>query len=280
MNLRQRFGVVGLLAVAGFAAGAAGEYRPGFVWQRSADWTPGTVEGCAFARGNPDDDAKGYPVWSAEWVDSRGPLGASDVWYANPPMLMVWQNMPWGEPEPRWLRGMDHGPQVKPNRLDHDLDGPPFNLFEAAPLVRWTNPTHRMAGLEIGGPITVLWSGVDDVAFPTIVDVVIAHVNGETGSVQPLMTLMAVKPTNSTEPEVSTFNVPDIPAAVGPHDQIIWSIRGREASPKGAWVVLIDHDLKITLKGFTGCEADYNGDGQVDFFDYLDFVQAFSNCGS
>jgi hypothetical protein len=29
--------------------------------------------------------------------------------------------------------------------------------------------------------------------------------------------------------------------------------------------------------GFPGCPADFNGDNQVDFFDYLDFAQAFAN---
>jgi hypothetical protein len=280
MNLRERICVVGILAVAGLASGASGEYRPGFVWQRSADWTPGTVEGCAYARGNPDDDAKGYPVWSAEWVGGGGPLGSGDVWYKHDPKLMVWQNMPWGESEPRWLCGMDHGPQVKPNRLDHDLDGPPFDLFDGAPLVRWTNPTQRVADFEIGGPITIIWSGVFDVAFPTVVDVVIAHVSGETGAIQPLMTISAAKPNNDTVSEATSFSVPNIAVAVGPHDQIIWSIRGRTASPTGAWVVLVDHDLKITLKGYNECEADFNHDGQVDFFDYLDYVVAFNGCGS
>ena len=29
--------------------------------------------------------------------------------------------------------------------------------------------------------------------------------------------------------------------------------------------------------GGGGCAADFNGDGQVDFFDYLDFVQAYAD---
>ena len=28
---------------------------------------------------------------------------------------------------------------------------------------------------------------------------------------------------------------------------------------------------------FSACTADFNGDGSVDFFDYLDFVDAFSS---
>ncbi|MDX2146122.1 MAG: hypothetical protein SFZ23_01265 [Planctomycetota bacterium] len=32
----------------------------------------------------------------------------------------------------------------------------------------------------------------------------------------------------------------------------------------------------VTLDWATPCAADFNGDGQPDFFDYLDFVQAFA----
>lgn len=33
----------------------------GFVWNRSDEWTPGTVVGAS--DGNPDDDSLGQPVW-------------------------------------------------------------------------------------------------------------------------------------------------------------------------------------------------------------------------
>ena len=35
--------------------------------------------------------------------------------------------------------------------------------------------------------------------------------------------------------------------------------------------------VSMRIEGFGGCAADFNGDGQVDFFDYLDFVSAFAN---
>ncbi len=54
----------------------------------------------------------------------------------------------------------------------------------------------------------------------------------------------------------------------------------------GAWEPIVDQgkpasaadlpqDLPFLLSGTVGCEADYNGDMVVDFFDYLDFVDAF-----
>lgn len=55
----------------------------------------------------------------------------------------------------------------------------------------------------------------------------------------------------------------------------------------GAWEAIIDagkpasaadqpQDLPFQLAGTVGCAADFNGDMVVDFFDYLDFVDAFS----
>ena len=32
------------------------------------------------------------------------------------------------------------------------------------------------------------------------------------------------------------------------------------------------------VQDFADDDADFNGDGQTDFFDYLDFVQAFADC--
>lgn len=54
----------------------------------------------------------------------------------------------------------------------------------------------------------------------------------------------------------------------------------------GAWEPIMDQgkpasaadlaqDLPFLLAGTVGCEADFNGDMVVDFFDYLDFVDAF-----
>ncbi len=39
----------------------------------------------------------------------------------------------------------------------------------------------------------------------------------------------------------------------------------------------VAQDLPFLLSGAVGCAADFNGDSVLDFFDYLDFVDAFSN---
>jgi hypothetical protein len=271
--------VIGAAALASCAGSALAQYRVGDFWQRSLDWTPGTAEGYNFARGNPDDDSKGFPVWSAEWVTGGGPLGSGDVWYDNPPTLMMWQDMPFGEPLPRWLKGLDNGPQVKNVRLDHDLDGPPANLFPNMPAVRWTNPTRQNIGVSISGDITVLWNGVNSVAFATDADIVIAKVDGVTRAHSVLVSQTVSKPTNSTTPESVVISIaPPISVLLSPTDQLVWSIRGRGASTAGAWVVLNDSQVRISLTRILDCTADFNRDGQVDFFDYLDFIQAFDDC--
>lgn len=271
--------MMGAAALVCCAGSALAQYRIGDIWQRSADWTPGTAEGFNFGRGNPDDDSKGFATWSAEWVTGGGPLGSGDVWYDNPATLMVWQNMPFGEALPRWLKGLDNGPQVKNVRLDHDLDGPPANLFADMPVVRWTNPTRQNIGVSLTGDITVVWNGVGGVAFPTDADIVIAKVDGVTRTHTVLVSQTVQKPNNTTTPESIVIPIaPPQNALLGPTDQLIWSIRGRTASIAGAWVVLNDSQVRITLTRILDCAADFNRDGQVDFFDYLDFVQAYDDC--
>lgn len=43
------------------SSASALEYAPGVVWDRYADWTPGTTPGSS--DGNADDDRNGNPTW-------------------------------------------------------------------------------------------------------------------------------------------------------------------------------------------------------------------------
>ena len=71
------------------------------------------------------------------------------------------------------------------------------------------------------------------------------------------------------------------PTAVG--DSVTWSGTSTANLGEGQmqWSNLIgtgvhaDYVVAILDNGGGGCEADFNGDNQVDFFDYLDFVAAF-----
>ena len=50
-------------------------------------------------------------------------------------------------------------------------------------------------------------------------------------------------------------------------------LRGYAWGENIGWVNLDDANHFVGIR----CAADFNGDGSVDFFDYLDFVDAFSN---
>lgn len=275
MGTRTMMGVALSLVCAG---SAQAQYRLGDVWQRSQDWTAGTRDGASYSAGNPDDDVRGYGVWAMEWVEGGGGLGSEDVWYDNAPSLMLWADDPFGSGIGRWLRSADAGPQIWRTRIDHDLDETP-GLHERAPVVRWTNPTHRNITVRLTGPGSVLWGGIGGTAFATDADVVIARVDAESGEHTELLSRTVSKPTQDTSTEVLALEFEPISVRMGPHDQIVFSIRGHEASPAGAWVVLQDEPIRVQLTFILDCEADFNSDGIVDFFDYLDFVYAFDNCG-
>ena len=73
-----------------------------------------------------------------------------------------------------------------------------------------------------------------------------------------------------------------VPAAIG--DSLRWSGTSATDLPNGQmlWSNLIANggatysEWNIATREGSGCAADFNGDGIVDFFDYLDFVAAFS----
>jgi hypothetical protein len=69
-----------------------------------------------------------------------------------------------------------------------------------------------------------------------------------------------------------------------PTNSVEWAWNGWDSTVPIARALLIatnqfggfimEDDMELGF-GSTGCEADFNGDNQVDFFDYLDFVAAF-----
>ena len=73
-----------------------------------------------------------------------------------------------------------------------------------------------------------------------------------------------------------------------PQNNVEWAWNGWESTgpaiawarvfPNHQWVGHLMHeDMEISFGGAPPCDADWNGDGQVDFFDYLDFVQDFND---
>jgi hypothetical protein len=73
--------------------------------------------------------------------------------------------------------------------------------------------------------------------------------------------------------------------AMSLNDELVFSLRCRTAN--GSQFVFLEDDgtlsdrsdkVRILLNGLADpgpCDADFNRDGEIDFFDYLDFVAAF-----
>src|SRR5688572_22780986 len=67
----------------------ASDYAPGFRWDRSEDWVPGTVPGST--AGNPAADKNGNPVWFYGYT-TGGELGSANPWYAQELSPQVWSD--------------------------------------------------------------------------------------------------------------------------------------------------------------------------------------------
>lgn len=117
--------VVGsLFALSVSSAALAVDYTAGYLWNRSQQWTGGTVPGSTL--GNPDDDTLGNPVWTHA-ISEGGGLGSATPWYSQPYSLLVWDNYWYGNGgSPVWARGYA-GPESDPSQ----------NLNLNPPISRW-----------------------------------------------------------------------------------------------------------------------------------------------
>ena len=258
---------------AAWAGGAAAhaQYQPGFQWNRDADWTGGSRQGGSWRCGNPDDDQRGTDTWSYEISTGGGAFDSATPWYRQPTILASWDATWFGTGEAVWAYGDDIGPPLHRSSLVHDRGV--SGLFGRQPLVRWTNPSTNTIAVRIGGSFRVRWSGSGNLGCPVVVDVVLARI-GRDGRVTDLIATSVAKPI----PTCTIGDFVDIPVAfdnlgIGPHDQLVWSLRAREAG-EARWIILED-TVEITLLESDACQVDFNGDGFVDFFDYAEFVAAF-----
>jgi hypothetical protein len=220
-----------VLSLAGIAHG------DGFVWQRSADWVPGSGQGGT--GNNPGPGAGGNTVWYYEWTEG-GPLGSTNPWFRNPGNRMSWDpewyQTGWGV----WSRGNDANPPILPARLVHNVHE---SAVHAIPLVRWVAPLGPMSDLAITGSLTVNWNGLHGLGLPVAVDVVIAKQNAAQTSTTLLFSQTVSKPNNFPsvgDSLVLPINLQNISMNTG--DSIIITHRGRQGfGPNGGWVNLYDN---------------------------------------
>jgi len=232
--------VVALALALGAAPACAGYYY-GFVWDRSADYDPGTTHGSS--DGNPNTDTNGNPVWSLESTNAAGDgLGGANPWYQGATQLEVWDSS-WYGGGPTWARGDNVNPGISPTSLTHNISN--SSLHGNVPLVRWFSPVDESFSLQITGSLTENWRGGGGLSDNVDFDVAIAHFDASANTYDTLFGEVFEKPTDDQSWESLTKDVA-VFATIEPGDQIIVSHRGQTPSPRGStWPNLAD-DLIFT----------------------------------
>jgi hypothetical protein len=224
-----------LVLALGTAAHASGDGF--FLWQRSLDWVPGTVQGGT--ANNPGPGQGGSTIWSYEYTQG-GRLGAPDAWYTQPTTAMKWNESWYNTGWRVWSKDGAANPPILPERLIHNVHA---STVADIPLVRWMSPLNIATDLSISGDLVVNWNGMNGVGRPVDVDVVIARQDAQRSATTVLFSTTVAKP-NPFESvgDLITIpvNLPQISLNVG--DSIIISHRGRHGmEPLGAWVNLYDN---------------------------------------
>jgi hypothetical protein len=269
----NRKSVAAAVAVAVCSAAGAADYSPGFVWDRSLDWNDGKVAGYGWQNGNPDDDKNDNPAWVCEWSKDGGGLGDPNPWYKQPKTLMVWDPNWYNNGYPTWARSNDGHPNIAKTGLTHVVY--PGN-FPDAPLVRWMNPTGAQATVDITGNFKINWSGQGNLDVPLSCDLAVVAVTGTQYAV------LFGESYNDPSPgdqnigsRTIQINLQDVVVPEG--GSILIGLRGQTAQ-SNRWFSSEDN-LKITLEaleGGGGCTPDIDGNGVLDLFDFLAFVNLFN----
>jgi len=228
-------------------------YRPGFTWNRWADWK--AAKDANQPPRNPIRDAAGNPVWKCGYigdVPAGSDPGSARPWYELPLTgLMVWdpgtgdggtwackRDMPPFVYSPPF--GPAHIPMNKAYQGDH---------FARVPVVRWTNPLpcSVRVSLKSGPGFKAL---IHMLPTETVGDIVIAMIDAsDGGSVHVLYQHTLVK-TKARE-QMETFELP--PLEIGslilrPGDDILITVRSRDSVNQSRWFsVLLCDDVTITL---------------------------------
>ena len=211
------------------------------VYQRAANWVPGTVQGTTVNNPGP---VSGRPVWQYE-VAQGGGLGSGNPWYAQPTQMMTWDSQWWATGWGVWSNGNDVNPPVLAGRLIHNVAP---SAWGAVPLVRYNNTYGDSMSTSVDGTLTVNWNGVNGLGRPVNVDVVVAKYSALSNSTSILYSTTVSKPNPFPSVGDSLFlpiSLHGIMLNAG--DSIVISHRGQNAvGPLGAWVNLYDN-LNVTV---------------------------------
>ncbi len=209
-------------------------YNDGFIWDRSADWVPGAIDGST--AGNPAVDSQGSPVWQYELVQGDE-FGGQNPWYQGTPVLLS-ADTAWFQNVVRnvvWSAGDDVLPAINELALYHlskDTGGV-YGVWEDMPLVRWLNPTGETISLAVVGELTVGWRHAGVASLP--VDVAIARANANAGTATLLYSATVGNPGGDGE-----LSLPiSIAAQMEPDDSLIITHRA-SGMLDGTYVAMLD----------------------------------------
>jgi uncharacterized protein (TIGR03382 family) len=208
------------------------------IWDRSADWVPGTPGSIS---GQPGPS--GTSPWVCEYTSAGGDLLSATPWFRTASTAMSWDTNWWAQGSGLWSAGDEMSPPVDPNRMAHNIATSAFNNV---PLIRFNNQTGAVNPFDVEGVLRITWDGVDGVGRPTLVDVVIGKQNAAHTSTAVLLSTTLTKPNNFA----SILDFEDVPVSLedvllGPGESIIITHRARNAVAPGGWIHLGDN-LTIT----------------------------------
>lgn len=233
-----------LLMAPGVHAGAVAlDYAPGFVWDRSADWVLGSVEGSTL--GNAAPDKKGNPVWRYEWT-TGGDLDSANPWYLQQKNLMTWDywNPPGPPVEQLWSRADNLEPKITQWLLTHSRSETWYS-WEYQSVVRWINPAGDGTIVNITGNPRLVWEGHG--GSPDVdIDVVLVKKDESEQTVELLYAETLSNPTPGITSSSMYLPMSFSNERFDAGDSVFLTLRSRTApSPQVSWILLLD-DIKIT----------------------------------
>jgi hypothetical protein len=231
---------------------ASNPYVEGFVWDRTADWVPGTIEGST--AGNPCVDAAGNPVWhyqSFRNVPDGAGLGSPNPWYKTQTIVpLVWD---WDSYGDRWsISAGNPWPCVADGWMNHHACDYENLLYSDVPLVTWANPAADPIRVSIKSKpgqspaeFFVGWRGFQPPI--TDVDVAVVHHDVSTSTYNLLYGVTVPKPTDNHSVETVVLDPLEIDdLLIEPGDEILITARAAD-DPYGPGFITFADGVEITV---------------------------------